>query len=116
MTCNSNASQQSHDDRIAAAIADLKLQKKPNFMATAKKWRVERTTLAKRFKGQTRSIEAYQSEASRLSNAQERALIDQINKLTLRGMPPTSRIVRNFAEEIAGSKLGKNWHADFVQR
>jgi hypothetical protein len=84
MARNSNASQQSHDYRIAAAIADLKLQKKPNFMATAKKWDLERTTLAKRFKGQTWSIETYRSESSRrLNNAQEEVLIGYIDKLTL---------------------------------
>ena len=47
-------------------------------MWISKKWGVERTTLAKWFKGLTRSIEVYQSEAScSLSNAQERALVEQ---------------------------------------
>src|SRR5437763_16684696 len=72
--------------------------------------------LAKRFKGQTQSIETYRSEASRrLLNAQERALIEQINKLTLRKMPSTNQIVRNFAEGLARSKLRKNWGADFIR-
>ena len=43
-------------------------------------------------------------------------LIDQINKLTQRSMPPTSRIVRNLAEEIIGGPVGKNWTALFVKR
>jgi hypothetical protein len=59
-------------------------------MATAKKWKLERTTLAKRFKGQTQSIETYRSELSRrLNNVQEEVLIVYIDKLTLRGLPPT---------------------------
>ncbi|RAL62733.1 hypothetical protein DID88_004576 [Monilinia fructigena] len=34
-------------------------------------------------------------------------LIDQINKLTQRSMPPTSRIVRNLAEEVKATKSGR---------
>jgi Tc5 transposase DNA-binding domain len=117
MESNSNASPLPHHDRIQAAIDDLKSQKRANYSKTAKKWKVERTTLAKRFKGETRSIQAYQSEVSRrLSDQQEIALVQQINKLTLRGMPPTSRICRNLAEEIVGGKVGKNWNARFIQR
>ena len=52
----------------------------------------------------------------RLTNSQEEVLIGHINKLTDRGLPPTSQIVRNLAEEIAGSSVGKNWTSDFVQR
>ena len=33
-----------------------------------------------------------------------------------KGLPPTSQIVKNLAEEIISSKLGKNWVGDFVKR
>ena len=52
-----------HKARIAAAIADLKKQKRINFTTTAEKWKVERTTLAKRFRGQTGTIEDANSYA-----------------------------------------------------
>ena len=84
-------------------------------MATAKKWQLERTTLAKHFKGQTQSIETYRSESScQLNNAQEEVLIGYIDKLTLRGLPPTPQIMRNLAEEIVIGPVGINWHANFV--
>ena len=38
---------------IELALDDLKLQKKPHYSATARKFGVERTTLAKRFKEKT---------------------------------------------------------------
>jgi hypothetical protein len=41
-----------HDARIQAAIADLESQKRVNYKATAKKWKLERTTLAKRHRGE----------------------------------------------------------------
>jgi Tc5 transposase DNA-binding domain len=51
-----------------------------------------------------------------LSDEQEKALIMQINKLSLRDIPPTSRITQNLAGEIAGVNLGKNWTARFIKR
>ena len=37
---------------ISAAIADLNSQKTPNFGRTAKKYKIDRTTLRRRFKGE----------------------------------------------------------------
>jgi hypothetical protein len=31
-------------------------------------------------------------------------------------MPPTSQMVKNFAEEIIGCAVGKNWARDFFKR
>ena len=47
---------------------------------------------------------------------QEEALISQINKLTARSIPPTTSMVRNFAEEMIGREVNKNWTAGFVER
>jgi hypothetical protein len=38
-----------HNDRIAEAIADLKTQDRSNITATAKRYKVARTTLLDRF-------------------------------------------------------------------
>ena len=51
-----------------------------------------------------------------LTNAQEEALISVINKLSIRGLPPTTQIVKNLAEEIIGREVNKNWTAHFVHR
>jgi Tc5 transposase DNA-binding domain len=102
---------------IDKALADLATQEKPNFSATARKYRVERTTQAKRFKGQTVSHQEWASSHKQcLTTEQEKALIATINHLTNRGMPPTTRIVKNLAEEIRGSAVGKNWTSNFVRR
>jgi DNA-binding phage protein len=42
-----------HEARIQAAISDLESQTRKNYTSTARKWGVERTTLAKRFRGET---------------------------------------------------------------
>jgi len=51
-----------------------------------------------------------------LTNAQEEALIEQINKYTDRHIPPTSQMVKNFAEEMIGREVGKNWTAGFIRQ
>lgn len=46
-------SRMDHNARMTSALADLESQKRTNFAATARKWQVKRTTLAKRFGGKT---------------------------------------------------------------
>ena len=52
--------------------------------------------------------EAVSIHRKALSDAQEKALVGVINRLTDRRMPPTTTIVRNLAEEIRGELVGKN--------
>ena len=103
-----------HNARIEAAIADLESQDRQNIAATAKKWGVARETLSKRFRGKTVSNQEANSYARRqLTDTQEKTLIQYINKLSNRGLPPTPQIVKNLAEEIADTKLGPNWVSRF---
>ncbi len=107
----------SHDARIELALADLSRQEKPNFMGTAKKYQLVESTLRRRFKGQHLSRRAAVSEYHQnLTLTQEEVLIGQINRLTDRGLPPTSRIVKNLAEAMIGRPVGKNWTGQFVKR
>ena len=102
---------------IELAIADLKCQLKPNINATAKKYGLVESTLRRRFNGETMSIASARATThQRLSTVQEEVLIDQINYLTDRGLPPTSSIVRNLAEELLQDRVGKNWTSNFVHR
>jgi hypothetical protein len=106
-----------HNARIEAAIADLESQERVNYAAAARKWGVERTTLAKRYRGETGTIEEATSYSrKKLNSIQEEALIGHVNKLTDRGIPPTPQILINIAEELAKTKLGPNWVARFCKR
>ena len=106
-----------HNARIEAAIADLESQDRQNIAATAKKWGVARETLSKRFRGETVSNQEANSYARRqLTDTQEKTLIQYINKLSNRGLPPTPQIVKNLAEEITNTKLGPNWVSRFCKR
>ena len=103
--------------QIELAIADLDRQLKPNYARTAKEYGLVASTLRRRHQGLTMSKEAAISEYwQKLTNAQEEVLIERINWLTDRALPPTPTIVHNLAEEIAGGPIGKNWVAEFVKR
>ena len=91
---------------IDAALADLRLQDKPNISATAKKHGCDRTTLSRRFRNVTKSKESANDSMRLLDHVQSKALIKYINDLTKRGLPPTTTMVRNLAAGIAGRQPG----------
>lgn len=95
--------------RIAAAIAAIRSGEFKDYSKAAAKFKVDRTTISKRIRGLTKSRKDADSFWRQcLTNAQEETLIAHINKLSDRGMPLTSSIVQNLAEEIKGAKVGKN--------
>jgi hypothetical protein len=95
--------------RIAAAIAAIQSREIKNYSIAAAKFNVDHTTISKSIRGLTKSRKDADSFWRQcLTNAQEETLIAHINMLTDRGMPPTSSIVQNLAEEIRGAKVAKN--------
>jgi hypothetical protein len=54
-----------HNNRIAEAIADLRTQDCPNIAATAKKYKLDRSTLSRRFRGEIGTIKDANSYVSR---------------------------------------------------
>jgi hypothetical protein len=90
----------------------------PNFSAIACEFPpVNRQTLKRRFNGKQGSRASASSiHWQNLTNKQEDELIKLINSLTLCGLPPTSSIVWNLAEEMILRLVGKNWTGQFIQR
>jgi hypothetical protein len=106
-----------HNARIQAAIDDLKSQNRTNFAAIARKWNIHRTTLTRRFQGIQGTIQDANSYIrQQLTETQEETLIEYVNKLNDRGFPPTPQILKNIAESIAHTTLGRNWVARFCKR
>jgi hypothetical protein len=99
------------------ALDELNAQLLPNYTQITLKFGLEHTTLMRRHKGICVSrMKATSLYHKLLTDTQEEILITQINKLTVRGLSPTSHIVKNLAEEIVGHKVNKNWTAHFVKR
>ena len=102
---------------IALAIATIRSREFKDYSKVAAKFNVDYTTISKRICSLMKSrkdADSFQRQC--LTNAQEETLIAYINKLTDRGMPLTSSIVQNLAEEIKGAKVEKNWTRQFIWR
>ena len=109
-------SPETQEMQLQLALEACRKAEKPNFSAVAREFPpVNRHTLRRRFLGQqTSRKEANAIHHQNLLIEEEEELIAVINKLTARGLPPTSQIVRNLAEEMVGRTVGKNWTGQFV--
>jgi hypothetical protein len=106
-----------YNDRIELAVADLESQESLNYAQTAKKWNLNRSTLSQRHRGITGlKQDQYSYTAKALTDKQENVLVGYINNLSARGLSPTSQIVKNLAEKLAGKDIGQNWVLRFVKR
>ena len=104
-------------EALEAALASLALSDSVNYAQTARDYGVDSTTLRRRHQGKqvSRHRAAFESK-SLLTDAQEQVLISHIKRLTERGIPPTPRMVRDFAADIGKERPGKNWVYEFVKR
>ena len=97
---------------IEAALADLNLLEpgeKVNYTAIADKHGVHRSTLSRRHRGVQGTRESQYDDQRLLNNQQSKTLIQWINELTKRGLPPSNEMLNNFAKEICGKEPGKMW-------
>ena len=95
-------------DDIDEALKSLQLHNNPNVSAVAEQYYVDRSTLSRRFRGVTYSHVVKCQNQGLLSPAQEKSLVQYINKLTETGIPPTVLIVHNFVYNIVGKRPGKS--------
>jgi hypothetical protein len=94
---------------ISKAVAAFRAGEFADYSKAATHFGVDRTSVSKRVRGLTKTRQEANSFYHQcLTNVQEEVLIGHINNLTDRGMPPTSHIVKNLAEEIRGREVGKN--------
>ena len=91
---------------IELALKDLRLQDKPNVSTTADKYNVNRSTLSRRFNKQTNPTKMATQKSQLLHPQQEKDLVIFINKKTEQGVPPTTAMVRNCAEQLAKKRPG----------
>ena len=94
----------------------LSLQDVPLLAPTILVRQPHRTTLARRAQGKIDPRYIYRDHVSLLSAQQQLTLVNEINRLTDQGLPPTCAMVRNFAEDVVKKRPGKNWAYEFVKR
>jgi hypothetical protein len=94
-------------DDALEALRSLKVGESINLTQIADEYGCNRSTLSKRWRG-VQGTMAEKLENSRLLNdTQTKELLQYIEGLTARGLPPTREMIRNFASEIAGKQAGK---------
>ena len=102
--------------QIDKAIAACNAQEYPCYQAIADEFGVKRTTLSRRHRGvQTSRENVTATHYSLLSKPQQNELVNYINKLSNKGLPPTIPVVRMLAIDICKTKPGKNWTWRFVR-
>jgi hypothetical protein len=95
--------------RVDKAVAAIKRGEFTNYAKAAENFECTRSAVSRRVRGLTKSRRDANSFWHQcLTIEQEETLIQRINYLTDRAMPPTSHIVKNLAEEIRGEPVGKN--------
>ncbi|EED20806.1 conserved hypothetical protein [Talaromyces stipitatus ATCC 10500] len=87
-----------------------------NFTLVAKMYGVDRTTLSRRYRGVTGSKEAHYDNQRLLNDHQSKKLIQWIEMLCEKGLPPTPYMIANFAHELTDSKPGKNWASRWLNK
>ncbi len=106
---HSNTDNIPHNDRIKLTITNLESQDHPNYTTTTKKYHLVRTTLSRRHQDITGTKEeTYSYSIQTLINIQDSVLVQYINNLSARGLPPTPQIIKNLAEKITDKKLDHN--------
>ena len=88
-----------------AAIESLGPREQLSYRKIAREYGCSYTTLRRRHQGisASRSLEAQNRQA--LHPQQEQELLLYINRLTMRGLPPTRAIMRNFSLQVAKREL-----------
>ena len=103
-------------DQIERAVAHLKVDDQISISACARDYEVARSTLSKRYHGVHGTVQQKAENQMILSHQQERTLVQYLNTLSDRGLPPTPAMLRNFVYDIAKRHPKKNWVPRFRNR
>ena len=101
---------------IDDAVAFLRSSDKPQIAAAARSFGVDRSTLSKRYHGQSVSRASNVTRRQLLTPKEEQLLIKEIWRLCEWCLPPKPAMVRTWASTISGKEAGKNWSAKFRRR
>jgi transposase len=96
------------DDAIAAYDAQ-ELGENLSYRQVAKMFGVSVATLRRRQQGSQQSRATKDLNQRALSPQQERVLLQHVDKLTERRLPPTRDMMRNFASIIAHQEISESW-------
>ena len=80
----------------------------------AEKHGVVRSTLTRKWRGETQSREEKAIAQQKLTLQQEEELVTYIEELTARHIPPTREMIQNFASSVAKELVSESWVTRFI--
>ena len=95
-------------DNALAAIKALKPEEKLVYQKIADQYGVDRSTLARRHRGVQAAQETKYSQQQKLTLQQEEELVQYIEELTARHIPPTREMIQNFASSVAKGRVSES--------
>jgi hypothetical protein len=103
-------------DESIAAINSRKPGENFTYQSIADQYGVNRITLSQRHRGCQGSRRAEGINRRALSPQQELELCKYIEDLTSKGLPPTRKMIQNFASQIAPEPVGEHWVTRFLHQ
>jgi hypothetical protein len=108
------------EDRVTAAVADLRQQQKPNISATARKYNAPRKRVSRRLKSDSNKINS-SGQNKRLLPAEEEALRLYIDRMDNFGVPVREFMITQAANTILSrtsdpTPVGPGWTGRWLQR
>jgi hypothetical protein len=102
---------------LEAALLEVANSKTPIYAAIARKHGVHPSTLSRRARGVTVSRDVSIQIASRLlTDAQEDVILQDMERLSKKGIYLAPRIIHNTVAAIVQHPIGKNWVSNFLDR
>ncbi len=87
-----------------------------SYTKVAEKFGVVRSTLTRRYQGISTDRKAQKLHQYKLTAHEEAELVQYIEKLTERHLPPTRDMIQNFASHIAKRDVSESWVTRFLNR
>jgi AraC-like DNA-binding protein len=103
-------------DNAIAAIEALEPGEKLVYQKIADQFGVDRSTLARRHRRVQLPKETKYFNQQKLTPQQEEELVQYIEELTARHIPPTREMIANFASAVAREPVSESWVTRFINK
>jgi hypothetical protein len=101
----------------AKALAYMAKQKRPNAAEASRKFGINERTLQRHWKGDCLPRDVHERDFNGLlTKSEEDKLIEWIEAMTNRSLPPTPFMIRKWVEGYLGREIGDHWVSRFLSR
>ncbi|EDU47870.1 hypothetical protein PtrM4_119560 [Pyrenophora tritici-repentis] len=103
-------------DKAVKYLESLKPGEHFVYQKVADQFGCSRSALSRRWRGVSRDKTTSDGMKQALLPQQELELLQYIEELHIRGLPPTREMIQNFGSEICGNPVSMSWVERFLHR